>query len=119
MFVILNKDGTFYGAMSVLSENFKNTTEFDVGKVKDGEPFNPQFNYTIVDSVAIRGEMKPIDIDDIQRIEAEIAATKYQRDRVSEYPSIVDQLDVLYHGGYDAWRAVVQAVKEKYPKPGA
>jgi hypothetical protein len=41
-------------------------------------------------------------------------AYKYQRAR--EYPSIVDQLDTLYHGGYDAWKATIQAVKDKYPK---
>jgi hypothetical protein len=41
-------------------------------------------------------------------------AYKYQRAR--EYPSIVDQLDTLYHGGYDAWKATIQAVKDEYPK---
>jgi hypothetical protein len=43
----------------------------------------------------------------------------YKELRAAKYPSIADQLDVLYHGGYDAWRAAVQAVKDKYPKPGA
>jgi len=37
--------------------------------------------------------------------------------REREYPSVVDQLDLLYHGGYEAWRAQIQAVKDKYPKP--
>jgi len=36
--------------------------------------------------------------------------------RAAEYPSIPDQLDTLYHGGYDAWKATIQAVKDKYPK---
>jgi hypothetical protein len=40
----------------------------------------------------------------------------YKQQRAAEYPSIVDQLDTLYHGGYDAWRATIQAVKDKYPK---
>jgi hypothetical protein len=117
MFVILNKDGTLHGAMSILSDNFKDTTEFDIGEVKHDEPFNPRFNYTIVDGVAIRGEMKPVDIADQQRIEAEVAANKYKRDRASAYPSIVDQLDMLYHGGYDAWRSAIQEVKTQFPKP--
>ncbi|MCM0043411.1 MAG: hypothetical protein NBV65_02140 [Burkholderiaceae bacterium] len=38
--------------------------------------------------------------------------------RAAEYPPIVDQLDLLYHGGYDAWKAAIQAVKDKYPKAG-
>jgi hypothetical protein len=41
-------------------------------------------------------------------------AYKYARAR--EYPAIGDQLDTLYHGGYDAWKAQIQAVKNKYPK---
>jgi hypothetical protein len=40
----------------------------------------------------------------------------YADKRAAEYPSIVDQLDTLYHGGYDAWKATIQAVKAKYPK---
>ena len=37
--------------------------------------------------------------------------------RRNAYPAIADQLDTLYHGGYDAWRAQVNAVKQQYPKP--
>jgi hypothetical protein len=48
---------------------------------------------------------------------AELAITEYQRLRASEYPSFADQFDLLYHGGYDAWKAVIEAVKNKYPKP--
>jgi hypothetical protein len=42
-------------------------------------------------------------------------AYKYQR--ATAYPSIADQLDTLYHGGYDAWKATITAVKEEFPKP--
>ena len=47
----------------------------------------------------------------------ELAATKYQRDRAAEYPSVVDQLDDIYHNGIDAWKATIKATKDKYPKP--
>ena len=47
----------------------------------------------------------------------ELAATKYQRDREAEYPSVVDQLDDIYHNGIDAWKATIKATKDKYPKP--
>jgi hypothetical protein len=53
---------------------------------------------------------------EIARLQAEYDAKEYQRQRAREYPSIADQLDTLYHGGYDAWRATIQAVKDKYPK---
>lgn len=36
--------------------------------------------------------------------------------RQLEYPSITDQLDILYHQGYDGWKKVITSVKEKYPK---
>ena len=41
----------------------------------------------------------------------------FVQNRQQAYPSIVDQLDTLYHGGYDAWRAEIQAVKDQFPKP--
>jgi len=44
-------------------------------------------------------------------------AVKYQRDRAAEYPSIVDQLDDIYHNGIDAWKATIKTTKDKYPKP--
>lgn len=37
--------------------------------------------------------------------------------RRREYPSIVDQLDKIYHKGIDAWKADIKAIKDKYPKP--
>jgi len=40
----------------------------------------------------------------------------YAEKRAAEYPSFADQFDLLYHGGYDAWRAAIQVIKNKYPK---
>lgn len=37
--------------------------------------------------------------------------------RKAAYPSIEEQLDILYHQGMDAWKAVIQAVKDANPKP--
>ena len=51
------------------------------------------------------------------RLELEYDLKNYQRERAKEYPSFADQFDLLYHGGYDAWKTVIQAVKDKYPKP--
>lgn len=49
-------------------------------------------------------------------IEAEAAKTAYKQQRAAEYPSFADQFDLLYHGGYDAWKAAIDVVKTKYPK---
>lgn len=51
------------------------------------------------------------------RLKAIYDSKEYQRLRAAEYPSFADQFDILYHGGYDAWKATVDAVKTKYPKP--
>jgi len=45
------------------------------------------------------------------------AAVKYKTDRANEYPSVVDQLDDIYHNGIDAWKATIKTTKDKYPKP--
>jgi len=55
---------------------------------------------------------------EIERLQQEYEYNQYQRDRAKEYPSIQDQLDTLYHQGYDGWKSMVDEVKNKYPKPG-
>ena len=40
----------------------------------------------------------------------------YKEQRAREYPSYADQFDQIYHEGVDAWKASIQAVKDKYPK---
>lgn len=49
-------------------------------------------------------------------VQAYINANAYKAQRAAEYPPITDQLDLLYHGGMDAWKTAIQAVKDKYPK---
>jgi hypothetical protein len=55
---------------------------------------------------------------EIERLQVEYNNNQYQRDRASAYPSIEDQLDTLYHQGYDGWKASIDEVKNQYPKPG-
>jgi len=42
---------------------------------------------------------------------------QYSRLRKREYPPIEEQLDTLYHKGYDGWKIQIDKIKEKYPKP--
>ena len=63
----------------------------------------------------------PIPVADIEakmaELQADYDAKQYQRDRASEYPSIGDQLDYIYHNGIDAWKTdMVDPIKNKYPK---
>ena len=41
---------------------------------------------------------------------------EYQYKRADEYPSIVDQLDEIYHNGIDGWKTKIKAIKDKHPK---
>lgn len=56
---------------------------------------------------------------DESAVQAYMDANAYKAQRAAEYPSFADQLDLLYHGGMDAWKAAIQAVKDKYPKGAA
>jgi len=51
-----------------------------------------------------------------QQAQAIQNALTYAEKRAAAYPSIADQLDLLYHGGMDAWKAAITAVKEEFPK---
>lgn len=55
------------------------------------------------------------------QIKAEEAITiaisnSYINKRIAEYPSFADQFDTIFHDGLDAWKAQIQAIKDKYPK---
>ena len=50
-------------------------------------------------------------------VNAEYAKQDYKNKRAAEYPSVVDQLDDIYHNGIDAWKATIKTTKDKYPKP--
>jgi len=76
--------------------------------------------YPTVHSVDANGIAKDIDnnvvLYDLNAINAWIRPIQYKEQRAKAYPSIYDQLDLMYHGGYDAWKASIQAIKEEYPK---
>ena len=55
---------------------------------------------------------------DIAAVNAWVDPDAYKYSRTTEYPSIGDQLDALFHAGVFPAEmvAVIQAVKDKYPK---
>ena len=54
---------------------------------------------------------------EIDAARVELAKLDYQKKRAAEYPSVVDQLDDIYHNGIDGWKATIKTTKDKYPKP--
>ncbi len=68
----------------------------------------------------ISSDTKPTESEidaEVVRLQADYDSKEYQRKRAAEYPSVVDQLDDIYHNGIDAWKATIKATKDKYPKP--
>ena len=55
-------------------------------------------------------------INEITKLEKEEKDNLYKELRRNEYPSIEDQLDLLYHNGYEGWKTIISEIKIKYPK---
>ena len=84
------------------------------------------------DSFTIRGEIAyeniqlvdknktlPTEEECVQKLAElnyEYEVKEYQRQRAAEYPSYADQFDKIFREGVDAWKADIQAIKDKYPK---
>jgi hypothetical protein len=54
-----------------------------------------------------------------KELQAEYEAKQYQRDRQTQYPSIADQLDMLYWdkvNGTENWLNSIESVKNRFPK---
>ena len=52
----------------------------------------------------------------LSELQADYNSKQYQRDRASAYPSTEDQLDLLYHQGFEGWKAEIKKVKDAHPK---
>ena len=78
--------------------------------------------YAVVPTVVTIRDDEAFDTDgnsvayDEAAVQAYIDANAYKAQRAAAYPSMADQLDLLYHGGMDAWKAAITAVKEEFPK---
>ncbi len=48
---------------------------------------------------------------------AKVCTDNYTALRQTEYPSVIEQLDYIYHKGVEAWKEdVINPIKIKYPK---
>ena len=67
-----------------------------------------------VEAFDVQGNKVTIDMD---AVNAWVDPDQYKYQRAQAYPSIADQLDLIYHEGVDAWKAKIASVKQEYPKP--
>ena len=87
---------------------------------------NPKAEVSVLENdvkkITWHNDTTPISEKDIlakqKELETAYDNNKYQRDRAEAYPSIGEQLDLIYHAGQggDAFQAAIKAVKDKYPK---
>jgi hypothetical protein len=73
---------------------------------------------TLVGDVAYDADGNEVAYDKAA-VQAYVDAHAYIGKRQAEYPSYADQFDTIFHDGLDAWKAQIQAVKDKYPKGAA
>jgi len=76
-------------------------------------------NKTYANLIVHDGGSKPSEADvnaGLKKLQDDFDALGYSRKRSKEFPSVVDQLDDIYHNGIDAWKATIKATKDKYPK---
>ena len=79
-------------------------------------------NKTYANLVIHSDDAKPTEADcnaGVAALQADWDGKAYARSRATEYPSIGDQLDMIYHNGDGGatFQAAIKAVKDKYPKP--
>ena len=71
---------------------------------------------TINNEVPYDADGNVVTVDE-NAVQVEIDKVAYIDRRASEYPSIAEQLDYIYHNGIEAWKAdMILPVKNKYPK---
>jgi hypothetical protein len=64
------------------------------------------------------GNKVEIDSELVKKTQLEIFNKKaYFYQRAMAYPSITEQLDMIYHGGIEQWKAKINEIKKQFPKP--
>jgi hypothetical protein len=117
--LVFNSENQLVLASNIIPDSHTGP-EYTIIELKDGEVFDPQYTYSLVDGKAVKGDLYPVD----EELELEFQRTEYQRLRAPEYPSIADQLDMIWHG-IDAgtldtsstFYNKLKEIKDKYPKP--
>jgi hypothetical protein len=76
----------------------------------------PNARWTLIDNKLIWADTEQSEPSEAE-IQAEIVRLEYARNRKEEYPEIADQLDYMYHNGFEKWKTdMIDPVKDKYPK---
>jgi len=110
--IVRNVEDTIYIIKDVTPEQEDEFIEMNPsnGFMKvDSLPESKHGYYLYVDGEIVADATKNSERDAIQ----------YKYDRSEQYPSVEEQLDMIFHAGLggDEFQAAIQAVKDAYPKP--
>ena len=118
--IIFDKNDQFHIECSVLpNEEYLDTKLWTIAELPEGETFDFRYSYTHADGIAIKGNLIPIDTDEINKLEAEAAATQYARDRKAKY-DLLDQDEMRFDDQVNnttTWVDAIKAIKAAHPKP--
>jgi hypothetical protein len=116
MFLIFKINGEYVMAANATPASHTGD-EYVSATIKDDEDFDSRYSYSLVDGIAVKGDLIPIDEEEQARLHQEYLAVKYREDR--RYPPIGDQLDDLFKAGAFSTEmtAQIQATKDANPKP--
>ena len=79
---------------------------------EQGNGFDTNNNPIVVDEAAVNAET--------ERLDAIVASNSHRRPRYKAYPTMQDQMDMMWHDKKNdttTWEDAVQAVKDANPKP--
>lgn len=97
--------------LEYISEQFADPDPMDPGRY-----LIPKHATTIVPPPTILGKMLCFNIKEQKWFYDDFPEESYEEKRQRAYPHIFEQLDMLYHLGYDGWKEKIKAIKDKYPK---
>ena len=89
-----SSDGSFHMASSSVNKFYENNTDFVVKELSD---WDPEYSYTLVNNEVVKGNKIVPSSEEIAEIEANVIATAHYTPRMLAFPSIGEQLDLLYH----------------------
>lgn len=115
-----SSDGSFHMASSSINKFYENNTDFVVKELSD---WDSEYSYTLVNNEVVKGNKIIASSEEIAEIEANIVATAHHTSRMLAFPSIGEQLDLLYHDidnnkldKTGEFYKTIKAVKDANPK---
>jgi hypothetical protein len=122
IYLIFNSsDGSLHMASSNINKFYADNSDFVAVYVSE---FDPEYSYTLVNNEVVKGDIITLPADEVAQMEADVIATAHHTPRILAYPSVGEQLDLLYHdiendtlNTSGEFYQAIRAIKDANPKP--